>query len=500
MRKAKLFFLNAAILTSTAFLMRTIGISFSVHISNKIGAEGVGIFQLIMSVYLFAVTVASSGISIATTRLVTEEITKSSYSGAKKVVKQSILYSLLFSIVAGIILILLADFIANDCLHGKISTIPLYIISVALPFISMSSAINGYFSAIRKVSKTASSQIFEQIVKVTITVYLLSLFLPNGINYACIALVVGDVISEIASFLFIFTLYTFEKRKKKSLDKCEKSYTKDIFKISIPIALTSYLRSGLSTFKQLIIPLRLEKSGLSCDTSLAQYGMITGMVLPIIFFPSVLINSFSSLLIPEFSYYYAEKNYKQINRIATRIFKSTLIFSICVFGVFFTFSDSLSYFIYHTHDISGYLMVISPLIILMYLDTIVDGMLKGLNEQVSVMKCNILDLFVSISLLYMLLPIFGINGYIIVLFISEILNTTISIKQLTKISKNKINYIYWVILPLSGVLLSRYIIKIFNLNNNENISSLIFGIILYVSIYVGYLFFTSCISKKDLKI
>ncbi len=500
MRKAKLFFINAAILTATALIIRTIAISFNVYISNKIGPEGIGIFQLILSVYLFAITVASSGINIATTRLVTEELSKSSISGAKKVVKQCISYSLLFSLIASSILLLTADFIANDCMGGKISPKPLYFIAIGLPCISMSAAINGYFSALRKVYKTASSQIFEQTVKVIATMYLLSLFLPSGIEYACIALVIGDVISEIASFSFIFLLYKLENRRTKNLGKSENSYKKEIFKIAIPIALTSYLRSGLSTVKQLLIPLRLEKSGMTSSTSLAQYGIITGMVLPIIVFPSVLINSFSNLLIPEFSYYYAEKNYKQINRISTRIFKTTLIFSICVFGIFFTFSDSLSYQIYNSYDTSKYIMIIAPLVILMYIDTIVDSMLKGLNQQVAVMKCNILDLFVSIFFIYFLLPIFGVNGYIIVLYISEVLNTTISINQLIKISKSKINYIYWIIIPISGALLCRYIIKLLNLNINTSVLSLTFSIVIYIGIYIGYLFFTSAMSKKDLKI
>lgn len=404
LKKAKLFFLNAVILIITSFIIRTSDIFFNVYIINKIGAESVGIFQIIMSVYIFAITVASSGISIATMRLVTEQISKSDISGVKKVVHQSMLYSLFFSIVASMILIFSSNFIVNYCLKNKISSASLYIISIGLPFISMSSAINGYFSAIRKISKTAISQILEQVVKIISTLILLSFLFKKGLNYVCISLITGDVISEIASFSLIYILYKFENNKNIKISN--KSYTKDIFKISLPLALTSYIRSGLSTVKQLLIPMGLQKAGNSFSSAFEQYGMITGMVFPIILFPSVLINSFSSLLIPEFSYYYNEKNNLKINKICTRIFKSTYIFSICVFGLFFTFADNLGSFIYNTHRITWYIMIISPLIILMYIDSVVDSMLKGLNQQVNVMKCNILDLVVSIPILYILLPIY----------------------------------------------------------------------------------------------
>lgn len=404
LKKSKLFFLNAAILVITSIIIRTSDIFFNVYITNKIGAEGIGIFQIIMSVYIFAITVASSGISIATLRLVTEQMSNSNISGVKKVVHQSMIYSLLFSFLASLILISSAKFITSNCLHNKISPVSLYVISIGLPFISMSASINGYFAAIRKISKTAISQILEQSVKIISTLILLSFLFKKGLDYTCICLVSGDVISEFASFLLIYIYYKLEY--KKNIKSSAISYTKDIFKISIPLALTSYMRSGLSTIKQLLIPLGLEKAGNSSSVAFEQYGMITGMVFPIILFPSVLINSFSSLLIPEFSYYYTEKNYFKINKICTRIFKSTYIFAVCIFGLFFTFADNLGVFIYNTHKITWYIMIISPLIILMYIDSVVDSMLKGLNQQVNVMKCNILDLVISIPILYILLPVY----------------------------------------------------------------------------------------------
>lgn len=500
MRKAKLFIINVLIMTLTSILMQSIGITFSVYISNKVGSESIGLFQLIMSVYAFFITLATSGINLATTRIVSENIAYDNKIGAMKAAKQAIFYSFCFGIFSSILLVSTSNLIVNVCLHNKITTTPLYIISASLPFISMSAAINGYFSAVRKVFKTASSQILEQFVKIALTCILLSLFLPKGIEYACICLVVGTCLSEAFSFIYVFTLYIIDKRKQK-LQKIDKnSYKKDIFNICIPIAITSYIRSGLSTFKQLIIPLRLEKSGLSCEQSLSKYGIISGMTLPILLFPSVFINSFSSLLIPEFSSIYVTKNYNRINTLTTKIFKSTLIFSACIFGIFLNFSDDLSLIIYNSKEVGKYLLYLSPVVLIMYLDTVVDGMLKGLNEQVNVMKCNILDLFVSISFIYFLLPIYSINGYIAVIYISEILNGIISIRQLVKVTNLRIKYFSWIIMPVGICLLTRYIINFVNISTSNPTLTLILNIITFILIYISFLFITNCITKKDLKI
>lgn len=72
-RRIKVFLLHGILLTITGLVMRTIGMFFNVYISNKIGSEAIGIYQLIMSVYMFAITLANSGIHLATTRIISEQ-------------------------------------------------------------------------------------------------------------------------------------------------------------------------------------------------------------------------------------------------------------------------------------------------------------------------------------------------------------------------------------------------------------------------------------------
>lgn len=506
MRKAKLFVINVTILTATAILMQSIGIIFSVYISNKIGAEGVGIFQLIMSVYTFAITLASSGINLAVTRIASEEKAKKNENGAQKAVKECIILSLLLGIFSCILLLLLSNIITEKCFHNKITNMPLKIIAFSLPFISMSAAINGYFSAERKVYKTASSQIFEQVLRILISCLLINSILPSGIEYACISLVSGTCISECLSFIYIYIFYINGKRKLKKSNFLLKSntnktnYLKEIFSICIPIAITSYIRSGLSTLKQLIIPLRLEKSGLSCESALAKYGLIGGMVMPILLFPSVFINSFSMLLIPEFSSIFVTKNYNRVKTLSTKIFKITMLFSACVFGIFLNFYKELGLYIYKSEIVGKYLLMLSPLVMIIYIDTVVDGMLKGINEQVAVMKINIIDLFTSITFIYFLLPLYSINGYIAVIYISEILNGVLSIIRLKKITNIKLDLTNFIIKPVAICFLSRYVINFFNLSLGNNILTLIVEVLLYILLYMVLLFMFKCLKKEDLRI
>ena len=435
MKTLKIFIFNTLILLFSSVILQFISMFFNIYISNTIGAESVGVFSLVMSVYLFGITLASAGINISSTRIVSEELACNNQIGAKKAAQRCILFSLAFGISASIIFWLSADFIVLKCLHNKISKNVIYLICIALPFISMSYAINGYFTAVRRVYKNAIAKFVEEFVKILCTAFLLKSFMPNEINYACYALILADVISEVLSFIYLYFLYKTDKKRKdlESRYKDLDSYNKRILRITVPVALTSYLKSGLSTLKQLLIPFSLQKSGMNSSNSLIAYGIVNGMAMPIIMFPVILVTSFSSLLVPEFSRFYIEKKFKKIKTTSIFILSGTFIFSVLVAFFIFIFSDKLSILIYKKLEIGKYLRILSPLIIIMYLDIVIDSILKGLDAQVSVMLINIIDCFISIAFIYWFVPFLGFSGYVISIFISEVINFSLSGLKLYKI-------------------------------------------------------------------
>jgi len=461
-KKSKLFFINGTILTITALSMRFATLIFNIYVSNQIGTEAVGVFSLVMAVYLFFITVATSGLNIAVTVIVSEKFAINKEKTGIKAIRTCIFFSLLLGIVSGGLILLFSDFITDKCLHNMVSAKVLFYIAIGLPFIAMSSCITSYFTSVRKAYKNAIAQVFEFIIKIIVTIVLLQLNISKGVEYICISLILADVISEICSFSLIFILYVIDIKLKKLNNVRSFGQRINIVKIAFPVALTSYIRSGLSTLKQLIIPTQLEKSGLSCSNSLSKYGIINGMVMPVLTFPTALINSYSMLLIPEFSTYLAQKNYKAINYISGKIFKLTCAFSVCICSIFLFFSNELGLVIYNNIETGYYFRLLAPLIFFMYMDNIIDCILKGLNKQFGVMCCNILDLSVTTCFIYFLLPIYGISGYIISIFISELLNFSVSLLQMIKYAKIRINFIDWLLIPLICSFSSYVIINIFN--------------------------------------
>lgn len=130
----------------------------------------------------------------------------------------------------------------------------------------------------------------------------------------------------------------------------------------------------------------------------------------------------------------------------------TYIFSFYVSSILFIFSNEISLLVFNNLDCATYIKIISPLVLFMYPDNIIDNILKGLNRQFGVMTSNILDLIITISILYFLLPVIGINGYILAIYVSEIFNFTISFFQLYKVAKFKLSIMNYFIKPLIACL------------------------------------------------
>ena len=433
MKRTKKFIINGFILTITALITRSISMVFNIYVSNKIGSEAVGVFSLVMSVYMFFITLATSGLSIACTYLVSQKFAKENYEEGLKAVKSCTLFAVFLGLGSSLLIILLSKIISINWLGNKVSVIPFYLIAIGLPCISISSVINGYFSAVRKAYKSAISQTLELIVKIIISILLLKYFPLQSVESVCVLLILADVISEIFSVTLLSILYKIDKsffNKRYKITGIR--YKKKILSITLPISITSYIRSGLSTLKEFIVPNRLVLFGLPYTIALSEYGRITGMAFPVILFPTIFINSFSSLIVPEFSSLQANGYKKRIISVSSKIFIITSLFAIFITIICIIFSNNLSYLIYQNLEPAKYIRIFAPLILFMYLDNITDNMLKGLNRQFNVMICNILDLLITISILYFLLPILGITGFIIAIYVSEIFNFLVSFLELKR--------------------------------------------------------------------
>ena len=429
---------DTAILTGSSLAMRCIALVFQVWLVSRIGAAGVGLYGLVGSVGFLAATVAISGIRFASTRLISEELGLKRAGGVGKAMRLCLAYSLFFGAASALILYLCAEPIGFLWVGDARTVLSLRILSLSLPFISLSSVMYGYFTASGRIFKAAAVQVTEQLVRIGLVMIFLGLAPTGDLEKSCAAVSAGSTSAEVFSFLLMLAVFIFDRKKHGEQAEPSPRLPVRMLGIAVPLALSAYARSSLSTLEQLLVPRGLKKAGYSANGALAGYGTIQGMVFPIIFFPSCIITALAELIVPELTAAQVSGKKEEISKIVSSLLRKSLGFSLFIGLMLFILSETLGKAVYKSEDAGFYLRIFSLIVPVMYMDIVTDGCLKGLGEHLWSMGFNIIEAFCGVILVYTLLPRFALNGYIGVIFFEEIFNFSLSIWRLSHVTKIKL--------------------------------------------------------------
>ncbi len=470
---ARRFAVNALLLIAVNLFMRTVGVAFNVYLSRRAGGEVMGLYSLLFGVYGLALTLGCAGINLGTTRMVADvmgrfcppdgESVAASTDGEcrraiRTVLRKCLVYCVVCGTGAGILLFLCAPLIGVHWLGDGRTVLSLRVLALTLPAVAVSSALGGYFTAVRRIGKNAAVGIVGQFLRVGFCAYLLTLWLPDGVEMTCLSLVLGGALAEVCGFLCNLGAFLYDRRRYLSVKsdaacptEASDGATRKLLGITVPVTLAATARSGLLTLQHSLIPKGLKASGASWEQALSSYGVVHSVALPVVLFPSAFINSFSGLLVPEVAESWARGDRERVSRLAYRIITPALIFSFGVAGIMASFGYELGEIICGSREAGRYIRILAPLIPIMYVDSSVDAFLKGMGEQVYSMNVNIIDALCSVILVWLLLPRMGLGGYMIAIYATETLNTTLSLCRMLRMSGMKVKLWRQVIAPVAAV-------------------------------------------------
>ena len=430
--KKVLFIKNTLILTVTALLLRSIGIVFRIWLTGKIGAEGIGLYQIVFSVYILASTFASTGICTAVTRVVTERLAAGDPRGGFRAVRAAVLLSLLCAGATAALLRLFGGFIAVNLLAQPQAEPAIRILPISLPFLGASACVRGYFTARRRSLPGSLGQILEQLVRIAVE-----------------------------AVFTLFILICYRKDKTKLLQQApvlkNRAALREIFRISFPISAGRYLHTALRTVENVITPLCLAAYAGAKQNALSQFGAVKGMALPLLLFPASLLSAVSTLLVPEITEAAAKGNTPAVQRAVQKVFGVTMLSCLPVVAVFFCCSGQLGLLIYQSSEVGWLLRALAPLIPFMYLDLITDGILKGLDQQKALLRNCVIDSALRIILVLLAVPRAGMLGFLGVMFFSNIFTTALALVRIKKVTKAHLNSLRLAVVPFIFAAVSGFV-------------------------------------------
>ena len=422
-------FYSALLLTGVNLLLRFVGTSFQVYISAALGAAGVGLLQLTMSVGALAMVAGIGGIRTASMYLTAEELGRGRRRNVPSVLSGCFLYSILCSGTVAAALYTFAQWIAENWI-GDIRTVAsLRLFAAFLPMTCLCAVMTGYFTAANRIGTLAAVEIAEQLCSMAITLCLLQLWGKEDPGRACLCVIFGSAMGTVLTLGCLVVLHLRDRIPQGQWIPVRRR----LLDAAVPLAVADILKSGITTMENLMVPKRLARNALVADP-LAAFGLISGMVFPVLMFPACILFGLAELLIPELARCSAAGSRERIRYLVQRSLKVSMLYGFLFGGLLFLTAEDLCLSLYRSPEAGRYLQHYALLVPMLYCDAITDAMTKGLGQQKICVRYNILTSAMDVVFLYLLLPEYGLKGYFISFFVTHLLNFWLSLRRLLKIS------------------------------------------------------------------
>ncbi len=423
---------GAIVLTLAGFLSRIIGFFYRIFLSQQIGAEGMGVYQLIFPVFSVCFSLCCGPVQTAVSRYVAAQNAmpinpkqRSAYS-PETVLRAGLILSFSLACACALILYAGSEFIADRILLEARCGQLLRLMALTIPICSLHCCISGYYYGLQKASVPAFAQLAEQIARVLSVFLICSVMTAEGQEPSTAVAVWGMVCGETASLLFSGTAYLLRQVKAPAISHSPAfSYLPKILMLAVPLAATRLAISILQSTEAVLIPSRLQIHGMTDSQALSVYGVLTGMAYPFILFPTAVINSVAVMLLPDMAQSQSAGNQERIDVTTSRTITCSLYLGILCTGLFLFFGDEMGERLFSSALAGSYITTLSWLCPFLYLSTTLGSILNGLGRTRTTFCHNVVSLVSQLLFVLFLVPLIGIRGYLYGLLFGQLLLTVL---------------------------------------------------------------------------
>lgn len=459
------------ILTAAGLLSRIMGFFYRIFLSRTFGAEGVGLYQLIFPVFTICFSITTAGIETAISRTIASRSAKNKEKESMNILFTGIFCSLILSFLCIFIVHKNSYFIANELLNDSRCESLINILIYALPFSSIHSCIAGYYYGKKQPKIPALCQLVEQTSRI-LTVFLLSyLFIkkeqPLPLTITVAGLIIGDAVSTfyaisslnkvhrtLLSYAWqlnkdhrILLSYAWQLNKGSSYHsrKFKFSYwsvASELLTLSIPLTVNRLLLNLLQSIEAVSIPAQLQKYCFSNAEALATYGVLNGMALPCILFPSAITTSAAAMLMPTVAEIQAIGDRHKIIAITKKSCGLCFLLGLFCCLVFLITGRWMGIKLFKNESAGNFILTLAWICPFLYTNTAFQGVINGLGKTRLTLFINIIGLTIRISSVYLFIPKFGIKGYLWGLLASQLIISIISAAIIGLLYKDSLSYVF----------------------------------------------------------
>lgn len=418
------------ILTMTGFLSRVMGFFYRIFMSRVFGEEGVGLYQLVFPVYSLCIALSIAGTETAISRTVARKRSMGHEEETREVLFCGLTYSLILSFICAAILRKYTGFFAAELLGDSRCEPLLKIIACTLPFCATHSCISGYYYGIKETKVPAASQLVEQTARILFVYIFYWLLTKNGYQVSVSLAVCGIVIGEVCSA--VYTLHSLSGKKQVTIPLHQKiraipSQFRELLSLSLPLTANRMLINLLQSIEAVSIPAKLQLYHHSASEALSIYGVLNGMAMPCILFPSAITNSVSVMLMPTVAEMQAADDRTKLWETVKKVTSACFILGLFCCFIFLLFGPWIGMTLFGSKSAGKFIVTLAWICPFLYTDSALLSVINGLGKSGSTLIINATGLLIRITGVYLAIPLFGIQGYLWGLLLSQLVTCLIAV-------------------------------------------------------------------------
>lgn len=422
MSKKNTIIVGTLVLTAAGFLSRFMGFFYRIFLSRTFGEEGVGLYQLIFPVYALGYSLTTAGIETAISRTVARKMSMGKEEEAHQILSCGLLISFFLACLCAVFLQKNTVFVGNVLLGDARCAPLLSILAYSLPCCAIHSCICGYYYGLKQTKIPALAQLIEQTVRICFVALLYYAITKNGddlsINIAVCGMVAGEFVSA------LFTLHTLSGHKKHStLLQTVRAFpacSAKLLRLSLPLTANRVLINLLQSIEAVSIPGRLSSFGYSSSEALRVYGVLNGMALPCILFPSAVTNAVSVMLLPTVAEIQATDSREEMLSVIKKVAGSCFILGLfCCLG-FLLLGPFIGLTLFDSKMAGQFIVTLAWICPFLYTNSAFLSIINGLGKTAQTFLINTLGLGIRIAGVFFAIPMFGIQGYLWGLLASQL--------------------------------------------------------------------------------
>ncbi|HIE13513.1 MAG TPA: stage V sporulation protein B [Desulfotomaculum sp.] len=402
------------VLATASTVNRVIGFVYQIFLIRLIRAEGIGLFNMVFPLYVLALVIASLGIPVAVAKLVSDAVTQKEYGKAYRILRLSLLYTIVSSLLVTLAVMAAASFVSGRILSNPETRLPFVCLIPGIFIVSICSVFRGFFQGLQNMVPTAVTQTVEQFIRVVAGLSLASLFIDQGVVAAACGASLGVVCGELAGFLLMLGCF-FRSRSLPHAGRQragEAGLTREIFRLSLPVALMRLVSTGFLSLDAVLIPHRLIAAGLPTRAATGVFGQFTGIAQTLLYTPGVITVSLSTALVPAVAEALTARNPGLFHSRVNNALRLTMLTGLPSAMVLCMVAEELCGVVFGYPEAGAVLKVLALGAPFLYLQQTTTGILQGLGRPLVPFRNLVVASVFKLTGIYFLtaIPACGICG------------------------------------------------------------------------------------------